>query len=151
MNLQLDGLRVLITAGAGGIGLATARAFVREGARVYITDVDREALGPLARSDPALISGVCDVSNRAQVASMFEGVAESFGGLDVLVNNAGIAGPTAKCEDIEPDSWERTLAVNITGQFNCARLAIAHLRRSGNDWRIASTHYTGIRPTAKPQ
>ncbi|HSC99163.1 MAG TPA: SDR family NAD(P)-dependent oxidoreductase, partial [Casimicrobiaceae bacterium] len=69
MNLQLDGLRVLITAGASGIGLATARAFVREGARVYITDVDREALGQVARSDPALITGVCDVSDRAQVAS----------------------------------------------------------------------------------
>ena len=132
MDLQLDGLRVLITAGAGGIGLATARAFVGEGARVYVTDVDREALGRLAHSDPTLSSSACDVSDRTQVASMFEGVAESFGGLDVLVNNAGIAGPTAKCEDIEPDSWERTLAVNITGPFNCARLAIPHLRRSRN-------------------
>ena len=61
MNLQLEGLRVLITAGASGIGLATARAFVREGARVYVTDVDREALDPLAHSDPALLRCVCDV------------------------------------------------------------------------------------------
>ena len=132
MNLELDGLRVLITAGASGIGLATARAFVGEGARVYVSDVDREALDRLAHSDPALLRSVCDVADRHHVAAMFDGVAQSLGGLDVLVNNAGIAGPTAKCEDVEPDEWERTLAVNITGQFNCARLAIPLLRRSRN-------------------
>jgi NAD(P)-dependent dehydrogenase (short-subunit alcohol dehydrogenase family) len=132
MNLQLAGLRVLITAGASGIGLATARAFAHEGARVYVTDVDREALDALARSDPALLRSVCDVADRSHVAAMFEGVLGSLGGLDVLVNNAGIAGPTARCEDIAPEAWERTLAINITGQFNCARLAIPHLRKSGN-------------------
>lgn len=132
MDLQIDGLRVLITAGASGIGLATARAFAREGARVYVCDVDRAALGALATSDPALLQSVCDVADRRQVAAMFDEALRKLGGLDVLVNNAGIAGPTAKCEDIAPEAWERTLAVNITGQFHCARLAIAHLRRSGN-------------------
>ena len=132
MDLQLTGLRVLITAGASGIGLATARAFVSEGARVYVSDVDREALDRLARSDPQVLRSVCDVADRTEVAAMFEGVAETLGGLDVLVNNAGIAGPTARCEDVDPEAWERTLAVNITGQFHCARLAIPHLRRSRN-------------------
>ncbi len=132
MNLQLDGLRVLITAGASGIGLATARAFAREGARVHISDVDRKALDALAKSDPALSRSVCDVSDRSQVAAMFEAALSGLGRLDVLVNNAGIAGPTAKCEDVTPEDWERTLAVNITGQFNCAQLAIPHLRRSSN-------------------
>lgn len=132
MNLQLDGLRVLITAGASGIGLATARAFAHEGARVHISDVDRKALDALAKSDPALSRSVCDVSDRSQVAAMFDAALGGLGGLDVLVNNAGIAGPTAKCEDVAPDDWERTLAVNITGQFNCAQLAIPHLRRSSN-------------------
>ncbi|MDQ2917910.1 MAG: SDR family oxidoreductase [Pseudomonadota bacterium] len=132
MNLQLDGLRVLITAGASGIGVATARAFAREGARVHISDVDRKALDALADSDPALSRSVCDVSDRGQVAAMFDAALGGLGGLDVLVNNAGIAGPTAKCEDVTLDDWERTLAVNITGQFNCAQLAIPHLRRSSN-------------------
>jgi len=132
MDLRLDGLRVLITAGAAGIGLATARAFAREGARVYVTDVDRAALDRLAQSDPAIQRGLCDVADRAQVAAMVDGAIRSLGGLDVLVNNAGVAGPTARCEDVEPEAWERTLAVNITGQFNCARLAIPHLRRSRN-------------------
>jgi len=132
MDLRLDGLRVLITAGAAGIGLATARAFAREGARVHVTDVDRAALDRLAQSDPAIQRGLCDVADRAQVAAMVDGAIRSLGGLDVLVNNAGVAGPTARCEDVEPEAWERTLAVNITGQFNCARLAIPHLRRSRN-------------------
>ena len=132
MDLQLDGLRVLITAGASGIGLATARAFVREGARVHICDVDRGALETVARSDPALSHSACDVSDRSQVANLFDTALATLGGLDVLVNNAGIAGPTAKCEDVDPVAWERTLAVNITGQFHCAQMAIPHLRKSRN-------------------
>jgi len=132
MNLQLDGLRVLVTAGASGIGLATARAFVREGARVHVSDVDERALDVLGRTDATLLRSVCDVSDRGQVASMFDDALGRLGGLDVLVNNAGIAGPTAKCEDVEPEAWDRTLAVNITGQFHCARLAIPHLRQSNN-------------------
>jgi NAD(P)-dependent dehydrogenase (short-subunit alcohol dehydrogenase family) len=75
---------------------------------------------------------VCDVSDRSAVAALFESALATLGGLDVLVNNAGIAGPTAKCEDVDPAAWERTLAVNITGQFHCAQLAIPHLRKSRN-------------------
>src|SRR6185436_1016385 len=132
MDLQLDGLRVLITAGASGIGLATARAFAREGARVHICDVDRGALEAVARTDSALSQSVCDVSDRGQVAVLFDNALATLGGLDVLVNNAGIAGPTAKCEEVDPAAWEKTLAVNITGQFHCAQLAIPHLRKSRN-------------------
>ena len=132
MDLRIDGLRVLITAGASGIGLATARAFVRERARVFVCDVDAAALEALRRTDAQIAAATCDVADRAQVSALFDRVIEAFGGLDVLVNNAGIAGPTAKCEDVDPKEWERTLAVNITGQFNCARLAIPHLRRSPN-------------------
>jgi len=121
MDLQLDGLRVLITAGATGIGLATARAFAREGARVHICDVDRGALEAVTRTDSALSQSVCDVSDRNQVAALFDNALATLGGLDVLVNNAGIAGPTAKCEEVDPAAWEKTLAVNITGQFHCAQ------------------------------
>jgi NAD(P)-dependent dehydrogenase (short-subunit alcohol dehydrogenase family) len=132
MDLQLIGTRVLVTAGASGIGLATARAFSREGAKVHVADVDRGALDALASTDPAFSRSACDVANREQVARMFDEALASLGALDVLVNNAGIAGPTAACEDVAPDQWDQTLAVNITGQFNCARLAIPHLRRSAN-------------------
>jgi NAD(P)-dependent dehydrogenase (short-subunit alcohol dehydrogenase family) len=132
MDLQLDAMRVLVTAGASGIGLAVARAFAREGARVHVADVDRAALDALAASDPVVSRSVCDVADRAQVARMFDEALAALGGLDVLVNNAGIAGPTAPCEQVDPGEWDRTLGVNLTGQFNCARLAIPHLRASRN-------------------
>jgi len=132
MDLKLHGLRVLVTAGASGIGLATARAFVREGARVHVCDVDARALDALAATDPALSCSVCDVSDAHAVAGLFRTVTGTLGGLDALVNNAGIAGPTAACEDVALADWERTLAVNLTGQFLCAQRAIPLLKDSAN-------------------
>jgi NAD(P)-dependent dehydrogenase (short-subunit alcohol dehydrogenase family) len=132
MRFDLEGARVLVTAGAGGIGLATARAFAQEGARVHVCDVDEAALDALGTTDATLGRAVCDVADRVSVAHLFEDVIGSLGGLDVLVNNAGIAGPTGRCEDLDPEAWEQTLAINITGQFNCARLAIPLLRQSRN-------------------
>lgn len=132
MDLAIRGLRVLVTAGASGIGLATARAFEREGSRVHVCDVDRGALKAIASTDPAIAQSVCDVGDGAAVARMFEAVTATLGGLDTLVNNAGIAGPTAACEDVALSDWERTLAVNLTGQFLCAQRAIPWLRKSTN-------------------
>jgi len=132
MDLQLEGARVLVTAGASGIGLATARAFVREGASVHVCDVDQNALDALATTDATLTRSTCDVADRPSVARLFDDALRALGGLDALVNNAGIAGPTARCEEIAIEDWQRTLDVNITGQFYCAQLAIPHLRRSHN-------------------
>src|ERR1044072_1421067 len=102
MDLDIKGLRVLVTAGANGIGLAIARAFVAEGAKVHSCDVDEAALAALASSDPAITQTRCDVSDRTAVKRLFEDATARLGGLDVLVNNAGIAGPTAKIEDMHP-------------------------------------------------
>ena len=132
MKLGLDGARVLVTAGASGIGLATVRAFLAEGACVHVCDVDQSALDALANSAPPVTRSVCDVADAAAVDRLFETITSSLGGLDVLVNNAGIAGPTARCEDVSQSDWERTLAVNLTGQFLCARRAIPMLRASRN-------------------
>jgi NAD(P)-dependent dehydrogenase (short-subunit alcohol dehydrogenase family) len=132
MNLDIDGLRVLVTAGANGIGLAIARAFVAEGAKVHVCDVDTTALAYLRTSDPSLTQTVCDVADRAAVQNLFTEATASLGGLDVLVNNAGIAGPTSKTEEMNPEDWDRCLEVCLTGQFNCARLAIPLLRASSN-------------------
>jgi NAD(P)-dependent dehydrogenase (short-subunit alcohol dehydrogenase family) len=132
MHLNIEGLRVLITAGAGGIGLKVAEAFAREGANVYVCDVDKEALAALRKSHPKIASSVCDVADRAQVAALFKAAVAKLGGLDCLINNAGIAGPTGAVHEINPEDWDRCLEVCITGQFNCTRLAVEHLRTSKN-------------------
>ena len=132
MDLDIKGLRVLVTAGANGIGLAIARAFVAEGARVHTCDADEAALSALASSDPAISQTRCDVSDRAAVKKLFEEATARLGGLDVLVNNAGVAGPTAKVEDMHPEDWDRCLEICLTGQFNCTRLAVPLLRQSNN-------------------
>jgi NAD(P)-dependent dehydrogenase (short-subunit alcohol dehydrogenase family) len=131
MDLGIEGLRVLVTAGAGGIGLEIARAFVAEGAQVHVCDVDPDALAALKASDPAVTASRCDVSDRAEVAALFRDALGALGGLDCLVNNAGIAGPTGRVEEILPEDWDRCLAIDITGQFNCTRLAVPELRKSG--------------------
>jgi len=125
MDLNLTGHRVIVTAGASGIGLKIAQAFRDEGARVWVCDLQATQMDGLS-------SAVCDVSNRNQVGDFFETAVKDMGGLDCLVNNAGIAGPTGLIEDISPADWDQTLAVCLTGQFNFARLAMPHLRKSKN-------------------
>ena len=132
MNLQLVGLRVLVTAGATGIGQAIARAFVEEGAKVHVCDIDQGALARLTQTDPAITSSVADVANRDEVARLFDDALAELGGLDVLVNNAGISGPTATVEDQPPLEWDRCIEVNLIGQFNCARHAVPLLKQSSN-------------------
>jgi NAD(P)-dependent dehydrogenase (short-subunit alcohol dehydrogenase family) len=132
MDLGIGGLRVMVSAGAAGIGLEVARAFVREGARVHVCDVDAGAVARLASSDPGIGASECDVSDRAQVARFFEEGIARLGGLDCLVANAGIAGPTGRVEEIDPAEWDRCIAIDLTGQFNCIRLAVPHLRTSTN-------------------
>lgn len=130
MDLGLAGARVLVTAGASGIGAAITRAFLAEGAKVHICDIDRAALA-MMESEGASTSH-CDVSDRASVAALFADLKARLGGLDCLVNNAGIGGPTGRVDQISPEDWDRTLAVDITGQFNVTRLAVPLLMQSQN-------------------
>jgi NAD(P)-dependent dehydrogenase (short-subunit alcohol dehydrogenase family) len=132
MDLGIKGLRVLVTAAGSGIGLAVARAFAGEGAKVHVCDVDETALAALKKKDRKISQTVADVSSRTDVARLFKDTIKTLGGLDVLINNAGIAGPTGPVDKIKPEDWDRCLAINITGQFNCARLAVPHLRKSRN-------------------
>ena len=132
MDLGIKGLRVIVTAAAAGIGREVARAFVHEGARVHICDVDRTALAALAESDPKLKASACDVADRDMASKFIDAAVLALGGLDCLINNAGVAGPTGRVDEIPPEEWDRTLAVNITGQFNCARAAVPHLAKSTN-------------------
>ena len=129
MDLGIRDLRVLVTAGATGIGLATAEAFLREGARVHVCDIDEAGLAKLRGR---MSTSVCDVADPHAVGRLFDDAQAALGGLDALVNNAGIAGPTAACEDVALADWERTLAINLTGQFICAQRAIPLLKASAN-------------------
>lgn len=126
------GLRVLVTAGANGIGAAVARAFSEAGARVHVCDIDRAAIDRLMTAVPGITASVADASVERDVELVFEDLLGSIGGLDVLVNNAGIAGPTGPIEDISASQWERTVEVNLNSQFLFARRAVPLLRQSAN-------------------
>lgn len=127
-----EGRRVVITGAGAGIGRAIALAYLGAGARVHVCDRDAEALKVLLRSAGGDIAGtVADVTSEADVAHFFEAALDRLGGLDVLVNNAGTAGPTGPVETLDLDGWRRTLAVNLDGMFLCARAAVPALRRAG--------------------
>ena len=129
MNAPLSGRRTLVTAGASGIGLAIANAFHAAGAQVVVCDVDEAALARVRTLRPAWGVLACDVSRREQVDALFAAVSQRYGhALDVLVNNAGIAGPTASIETLEPEDWDRTVAVNLTGVFLVTRRAVPLLK-----------------------
>ena len=128
-NTALQGRRVLITAGASGIGLEIARAYAGAGARLLICDIDAKALEAAARIVPDAVREVADVSDEDSVRKLFEAVDRHLGGLDILVNNAGVAGPTGPVETLSLADWRRTLEVNITGQFLCVREAVPRLRQ----------------------
>jgi NAD(P)-dependent dehydrogenase (short-subunit alcohol dehydrogenase family) len=124
--------RILITAGASGIGLTMAKTFVAAGARVHVADIDAKAVAALADHLPAVSASVCDVADVLAVASMVAQAVSALGGLDVLINNAGIAGPTASVEHTDPLAWIAVLNVNLTGTFLVTQQAIPHLKQSGD-------------------
>lgn len=123
--------RVLITAGAGGIGLAIAKAFVANGARVHIADVNAEAVQQITQSNPGITGSVGDISKAADLDTLFNDVQAQLGGLDVLVNNAGIAGATAPVADYPMDTWNAVVGINLTGTFMVTQWAIPLLKASG--------------------
>ncbi|HEX7441702.1 MAG TPA: SDR family NAD(P)-dependent oxidoreductase, partial [Caldimonas sp.] len=123
-------LRVLVTAGASGIGAVIARAFHEAGSRVHVCDIDRAALDRLNADAPGITGSMADASVAADVDLVFDDVQGTLGGLDVLVNNAGIAGPTGPIESIDGAGWERTIAVNLNSQYYFARRAVPLLKQS---------------------
>jgi len=122
--------RVLVTAGAAGIGREIARAFAATGAKVFVCDIDAAGLQRLAQEIPGVLTATCDIANRVAVEGMVAAAAAALGGLDVLVHNAGIAGPTAPVEEVRPDDWDKVVQVNLTGTFDVTRHAIPHLKQS---------------------
>ncbi len=128
--LLSPGYRVLVTAGASGIGKAITLALLKAGAKVHVCDVDEAALDDLTAEHLNASGSLCDVSVDDQVERLFQDVESSLGGLDALVNNAGIAGPTGGIEAIDPAQWRRCLDVDITGMFLVTRKAVPLLKRN---------------------
>ncbi|MGW6174144.1 SDR family oxidoreductase [Arthrobacter sp. NPDC055138] len=126
--MEFTGRKVLVTAGAAGIGRAIATRFRDLGAEVMVTDINPEAVDA-AKQDGFAVA-LSDVSDEAQVQSLMEEVRTQLGGLDVLVNNAGIAGPTGPIETLDSDAWRTTFDVNVHGQFFCIKHALPLLREA---------------------
>jgi len=129
----ISSLRVLVTAGAAGIGRTIAATFLENGARVHVCDIDEAALAKCRGELPQVTQSKADVSKLADVDRLFADVKRELGGLDVLVNNAGIAGPTAKIEDVKPEDWDRCIAVDLSSMFYCTRLAMPMLKANGRE------------------
>ncbi|MBT4487320.1 MAG: SDR family oxidoreductase [Rhodospirillaceae bacterium] len=144
MAKELSGRRVLITAGGSGIGRTMAGAFHQAGARIAICDVDGAALEQTARELPGVTAVIADVADAGDVDAMFTKAEDALGGLDVLVNNAGIAGPTGLLEDLSLDDWRRCLAVNLDGHFHCLRRAVPLMKAQGAGCIINLSSSAGI-------
>ena len=126
----LDGQRALITGAGSGIGKVMAQHFEKAGARIWICDADTNNLEQSLKENPHWNGTPCDVSDENQVDQLFKEMKDSFGGLEILVNNAVIAGPTTPVEEIDPEEWRRSVGVNLNGAFYCTRLATPLLKNS---------------------
>lgn len=139
---DLEGKRVVITGGAGGIGYATAKRFISEGSRVFLLDWDEEGLEKVCGSDPGISGGLkTDVSAPSEVQKAFERVDDLLGGLDILIANAGISSRKPFL-DLDHKQWNRVLRTNLDGVFLCAREAAIRMSRqkSGVILMTASTN-----------
>lgn len=129
----------LISGGASGIGRVIAETFLGHDCRVHVFDINADAISSFLERNPSASGTTADVANVAEVADVFDDVESRYGRLDVLVNNAGIAGPTTDVEEIEPADWDQTIAVNLNGHFYCTRMAVPFLKDSrGSIINIAS-------------
>jgi 3-oxoacyl-[acyl-carrier protein] reductase len=143
----LEGRTVLVTAAAGvGIGYATAKRCLEEGAHVVISDAHERRLGEAAESlgDGITAAVPCDVTDQRQVDDLFAAAVDATGGLDVVVNNAGLGG-TAELVDMTDDEWARVLDVTLTGTFRCTRAALRHLYERGRGVVVNNASVLGWR------
>lgn len=124
------GLKVLVTGGAAGIGAAIAEAFAEAGGAVFVCDIDPEAVAAMTARRSGIGAAVADVGRKDDADRIVAEAVAALGGLDVLVNNAGIAGPTGRVEDLDAADWDGTVATNLNSQFYFLRAAVPHLKRS---------------------
>src|SRR6266581_1747403 len=140
----LEGKRVLITGGASGIGAATAERFLEEGSAVVVLDRDSKARERIRHELPELAGTVdADVSDFKQVQAALEDAVRLMGGVDVLINNAGIS-IRHNFLDITPEEWDKVIAVNLTGVFYVAQTAARHMWESGSGVILQTASTNGV-------
>ncbi len=149
MNLGLDGKRVLITGSTRGIGLAAARAFLAEGARVFLNGTNKErldeAVDELGKHGPDIRGGVADVSKESEVEGLFAQMDREFGGLDVLVNNAAVH-HRATFMELSEETWDRELDVNLKSVFLCSRKAVRRMMKQEGGVILNASSFAAIIP-----
>jgi len=123
--------RVIVTAAGSGIGLAIAQRFLAAGARVAICDQDQAAVNRVLDQHPSILGAVLDVSSEAAVRAFVDDVKKAFSGVDVLVNNAGIAGACAEIERISAEHWIRSFNVNVHGSFYFLKAVVPGMKAQG--------------------
>ncbi len=133
--MSLSGKVVLVVGGAGGIGLGIARAFAAEGARVAISDISEEALKAAVKTAGKSTSfhcRACDITDREQVAQLFQWLGDEVGSIDILVNSAGINIGKRMMSNIDPAEFDRVMEINTTGTFNCIYSALPVMRQKAS-------------------
>ena len=132
--MDLNGKIVLVTGGAGGIGLGIAKALAVEGCKVALADANEEALADAlkaAKGKFKYVGCVCDITDREQVSKLFEWLGGELGPIDILVNSAGINVGNRMMSNISPDDFDRVMKINTTGTFNCIYAALGVMRQIG--------------------
>ena len=136
--------RVLVTAAAAGIGRAIAAAFMHSGASVHVCDLSEALLVDFKAAHSGLGVTRADVSDPVQVERLFQEVEAQLGGLDILVNNVGVSGPTAAVDEVSIADWQSTLAVNLNSHFYCMRKAVPLLKAAGGGSIVSISSTAGL-------
>ena len=140
MNYEklLDGKKAIITAGADGIGYAIARRFEKAGAHVFVCDINEEAVNKANSVDDNIKATVCDLRQTQLISSMVEEGLDHLKEIDIIVNNAGIAGETAAVGDQTLGGWQECLQVNMTSHFETMRLLVPRMNDEGSILSVSS-------------
>ena len=147
MPLSLYNKKIIISAGASGIGWATAKVCLSRGAYVYLCDIDNKSLNKIQKhplSNKKLFSYKCDASNEYEVSNFFNQIKKKTKKIDALINNVGIAGPTGTMDKIDSKDWENTLQVDVNSHFYFTKKSIPLIKKSKNGSIINISSTAGI-------